>query len=285
MFEVPGIYLQTCESYLDRPRDIFADAEGRIPIKPEALNDLTQGLLDEFVLVYGRGGVGKTDLLINILLSILFCRCVIFFSLELSVRSILKRLLPCISARIEFESSLVAGDFLSPEKMSQEKMANLTRTLNLARRVLSRLTVIEDSAETSPDLVTVEALREVAHSLREQNGFAPAIIVDYTQLVGTRGTAFSTTDAVDRVSRSLASIAHQEETPVIAVSSVGKDGSVRSSSQLQHDPDVILRLSDGDATAPEGARHLVVDVEKNREGVCGERLDLEYWPQHHFIRG
>lgn len=285
MNRIPEIYLQTCESYLDCPSDIFADVEGRIPIKPKALNDLTQGLLDEFVLINGSGGAGKTDMAINMLPHILCSRRVIFFSLELSKKSLLKRLLPCISAEIEFESSLVADDFLSPEKLNKEKMANLACTLTMARRVLSRLTVIEDYAETSPELVTVETLREVVHSLLEQNGLAPAVVVDYTQLVSTRGASFSTTDTVDRVSRALASIAHVEGTPVIAISSVGKDGSIRSSSQLQHDPDVILHLSNSDATDAEGARRLAVDVQKNRNGPCGERLDLEYWPQHHFICG
>lgn len=278
---VNEIYRSTCESYLRDYRDIFAGSVERLSIQPQVLNDALRGLPEELVLVYGKGGCGKTDLLVNIMLSALSSRRVVMLSLEIGVKPVLRRALSCLSAMLDYSNALTADDYASTD-LPQGQAECRDRALAAAKTLFAGLTVIADGEDVA-DAVTAEGLRTSVHAIREVDGVAPVVIVDYVQLMGVRGQAYSTTDQVDRVSRALASIAHVEETPVIAVSSVGKDGSIRSSSQLQHDAGVILRLTSDGACDGDGCRGMTIEVEKHRDGESRRELDLGYWPAVHYM--
>lgn len=278
---INDIYRRTCEPYLRDYRGIFTGAAERLSIQPQALSDALRGLPEELVLVYGKGGCGKTDLLINVMLSALSSRRVIMLSLEIGVKPVLRRALSCLSAMLDFGAALTAEDFAAAD-LPQGKAECRARTLAAAGALFSDLVVVTDGEDVA-DAITAEGLRASVRAIRQAYGVAPVVIVDYVQLMGVRGQAYSTTEQVDRVSRTLASIAHLEETPVLAVSSVGKDGSIRSSSQLQHDAGVILRLTSDGACDDGGYRGMTIEIEKNRDGESRCELDLGYWPAVHYM--
>ena len=280
---IPRRYLATCDTPLADYKDIFRSAAERATIAPQALSDALHGLGAEFVLAYGKGGVGKTDLLINVALSLLAVRSVVVLSLEIGTAAVLRRALTCLSAMVDYQHALGTEDFLADEgDLPDSKAACREATLERAKDLFSRLVVVADDVDAGAD-TSAEALQRAVRAMRERDGVAPAVMVDYVQLVGTSGQVFSSTDLIDRVSRTLATIAHAEDTPIVALSSVGKDGTIRSSSQLIHDPDIILHLSCDDLAGDGGQRVLQIDIEKHRDGTGGQSVEVGYWPAVHFM--
>lgn len=279
---VPEAYRHRASEMLPNIDRIFAGEEGRVPVGPAPLNEALRGLGAEFVVTYGTGGTGKSDLLANIAVKAAESRHVVICSLELASGACMRRLLPCISCQTPGAVPLTTDELAHRDGLDQAKAAGFERVYARAAGLLKAVTIVDDRALGDAGSHSVEAIGRAVHAIAQEEGAPPVLLVDYAQLVGVETPAFSVTDIVDRVSRGLATIAHGEGTPVVAVSSVGKDGTIRSSSQITHDADIILRLRTVREN-DDGTRDLDAVVEKFREGQAPQTIELRYWPSYHFM--
>lgn len=261
---------------------IFAGDEGRVPIGPAPLNEALHGLGAEFVVVYGKGGTGKSDLLANIAATAAARRHIVICSLELASTAFMRRLLPCLSCQTAGALPLTTEEMAHRNALDPEKARGFEKLYARAVGILRNVTIVDDRALGDTEGHSIESIQRAIHGLTLDEGAPPVVLVDYAQLVGVESPAFSVTDIVDRVSRGLATIAHREGTPVVAVSSVGKDGTIRSSSQITHDADIILCLKTASDNA-DGTRDIDAVIEKFREGQAPQTVELRYHPAYHYM--
>lgn len=278
---LPAAYTSTVEPLLDDLPSIFVGDEGRIPIYPLPLQRVVRGLRDELVLVHGPGGVGKSDLALNVAVGASARSHVLFVSLELSRKAIMRRLLPLLSALPDYDERVDAAEFAAAGELPPERQRRVEQVVAQARRPCGSISVIDDSYTPGDDSGrTVEELRRAVRALRA-GGEDVLVVVDYVQLMSLEASSFTATDHIDKVSRGLASLAHTEQVPVVAISAVGKDGSVRGSSMLQHDADIVIRMVEDE---DDGEFRLVrLRFEKWREGVAGTCVRLTYAPASHLF--
>ena len=280
----PEAYRRRASEMLAHLERIFAGEEGRVPIGPRPLDETLHGLGAEFVVIYGRGGTGKSDLLANVAVKAAETRRVVLCSMELASNACMRRLLPCLSCQTPGGVPLTAEDFALRDRLDTTKAEGFERVYARAMGLFKAMTIVDDRSLGDVGGHSIEAIGRAAHAIALDEGAPPVVLVDYAQLVGVETPAFSVTDIVDRVSRGLATIAHREGTPVVAVSSVGKDGTIRSSSQITHDADIIIQLTTA-SDNEDGTRDLDAVIEKFREGQAPQTVELRYWPAYHFMGG
>ncbi|MCL2438659.1 MAG: DnaB helicase C-terminal domain-containing protein [Coriobacteriia bacterium] len=279
--------------------DIAADIDNflakpplRVPLGIQSLDDaLNGGISDEFLLVHGAAGMGKTDLLIFVISQLAASRQIIFASYELGRAQIVRRLLSALSATLEPEHALNESELFDELNLSPEKRYLLGLTKNVFSQLASNLYILDGALSSSVGAkhYTAGDLHSLANSMAEKSGSPPVLLVDYAQIVPVEGTSLLSTDAIDVTSRRLARIAHVEGVPTIALSSVSKNADVRGSSHLRHDADIVIRLdldcvkSEKDAVMQHDKRPLLLHIEKNRNGRSGQSVPVMYRPAiHHF---
>lgn len=280
---VPPIYSLAAARLLDDLDGIYSEIRERTVFFPAPLAAaLNGGLGAELALLKAPGGTGKTDLVLEIAISMATSRKVVVSSREISKQACMRRILSCMSCMMEGGTALTEEDIALRAEASGEKAEAIGKLLARAADVCANIILVDDADMAGDeDGHTVEALSEAVRAMHSQLGTAPALIVDYAQLITTRNRAFSQTDVLDRVSHGLAAIAHREKTPVVAIVTTGKDGTMRGSSQLQFDPDIILDLKAQENA--DGSRTSTIAIEKNRNGPSGREVRLAYWPAYHFF--
>jgi len=250
---------------------------------------LNGGLLDEFVVVYGKAGRGKTDFLVTALTYLIEKYPVLVASYELGKLQLVRRVLCCLAARRELANSLREDDLYPPRPA--DKAAAYEKVKEEFDELSKRLIIIDNllNDDGELNLHPIQELRRAVHELAEQQGRAPILLVDYIQAVPVEGVSLLSTESIDLTSRNLAAIAHTEGAPVIAASSVTKGNEVRGSSHLLHDADIILNIDLGCAQGEENAalaqdeRQIRFTVEKNRNGRAGQIVRAHYCPAAHYM--
>ena len=281
MSHIPSAYFETVEDDLDSLSDVFTDESSRIPIRPEKVNDLFHGLRDEMVLVYGRTGVGKTDFGINLALGASERARIVYVSIELPKRAILKRLVPLESTIIDFNLRFTADEISHIADLPREAQQHLFFVISMAKEVCRSLTIVDGTYRLGDSAYfTIEEIRRAIRKLREKLDDV-VVVIDYLQLLRTEELCNNATERLDRISRTIADLAHSESVPIIVLSAVGKDGKIRGSEMPWHDSDIVLKLVEDDDRGDHRTVH--VDVEKNRDGSKGSSVDLTYLPAYHVF--
>ena len=276
---LPAAYRRTIEGTLDDLDETFRGAR-RIPFLPQALSDaLSGGIGEEFLVLTAKPGAGKTDLVLNAALGLSLSRKVLISSHEISREACVRRMLPCVT-KLTGGVALSTDQIASHNILDPDQIEALTRAKDVARKMFSNIIVVDDADMTGENGHSVETLASAVTAIASEDGLAPAVIVDYAQLLDTTSAVFSTTDALDRISRTLCGMAHSLHTPVITISSLAKNGSIRGSIQFDFDADVRLRLETAD-DLPDGSREAKVAIEKFRDGHANQTVVMTYWPMYH----
>jgi len=215
-------------------------------------------------------------------------RPALFFSLEMSRQELAERILAS-TARID-SSKLRTGDLSDAD-------------WNRAHEAFGYLQSAKVFIDDNPAL-TVMDVRARARRIRQQNGDLGVVIIDYLQLMSSRGRAENRQVEVSEMSRSLKILARELQCPVIALSQLSRKleeradkrpmmSDLRESGSLEQDADVVLFIfrpeqygevpNDKKAEAeiigtgemPDEGNHrpLLVDLIRDGEIVAGLTLD------------
>ena len=191
----------------------------------KSLDLVLQGLQPSSMTIVGaRPGTGKTAFALGILIHVgaVVKRPALFFSLEMSRQELAERILAS-TARID--SSKLRTGYLQSAKV-----------------------FIDDNPA-----LTVMDVRARARRIRQQNGDLGVVIIDYLQLMSSRGRAENRQVEVSEMSRSLKILARELQCPVIALSQLSRKleeradkrpmmSDLRESGSLEQDADVVLFL-------------------------------------------
>ena len=205
-----------------------------------ALDGVLQGLQPNSMTIVGaRPGTGKTAFALGVLVHVgaVVRRPALYFSLEMSRQELAERILAS-TARID-SSKLRTGDLSDAD-------------WNRAHEAFGFLQSAKVFIDDNPAL-TVMDVRSRARRIKQQNGDLGVIIVDYLQLMSSRGRPENRQVEVADMSRSLKILARELQTPVIALSQLSRKledradkrplmSDLRESGSLEQDADVVLFL-------------------------------------------
>lgn len=239
----------------------------------------------DLIILAARPGMGKTALVLN---EVLECGLrgipVVFFSLEMSEKQIIGRMLSTVSGidvtKVN-QMDLTHGEILHLKKCSD---------------MLSELPIyIDDTGGISPIEMKIKANR-----LKRENGIK-MIVVDYLQLMKVKNKKTGNREQeISEISQSLKNLAKELDVPVIALSqlsrSVEQRGSskrpllsdLRESGSIEQDADVVMFIyrpeyyhieqwDDEEHSSTENQAEIEVAKYRNGEtGFCRVGCRLKY---------
>ena len=245
------------------------------------LDEMTTGMHGgELIIIAARPAMGKTSLALNIAQHVATDngpedppKTVALFSLEMSKESLLTRML-CAAARVD--QHRFRGGYLNPDER---------RRLNASLHGLvnSKL-FMDDSASTSLMEISAKCRR-----LKSEQGLS-LIVVDYLQLMASKGRVENRTQEISTFSRGLKLLAKDLDTPVVALSQLSRAtetrpgdhrpmlSDLRESGSIEQDADVVMFIFREEVYKPDredlhGVAELI--VAKQRNGPTG-RIKLAF---------
>ncbi|MBZ0156457.1 MAG: replicative DNA helicase [Alphaproteobacteria bacterium] len=204
------------------------------------LDEMTAGFQPgDLIIIGGRPGMGKTAFALNIAqhVGVEMKEPVAIFSLEMSKEQLAMRML-CSEGMVD--ASRVRKGFLS-----KQDWPKLTAAAgNLAASPI----YIDDSSG-----VSVLEMRAKARRLKREHRGLSLVVVDYLQLMRSRGTFERREQEISEISRSLKALAKELSVPVIALSQLNRAveqrgdrkptlADLRESGAIEQDADVIIFL-------------------------------------------
>ena len=244
----------------------------------KSLDLILQGLQPSSMTIIGaRPGTGKTAFALGILIHVgaVVQRPALYFSLEMSRQELAERILAS-TARID-SSKLRTGDLSDAD-------------WNRAHEAFGYLQSAKVFIDDNPSL-TVMDVRSRARRIKQQNGDLGVVIVDYLQLMSSRGRSENRQVEVSDMSRSLKILARELQTPVIALSQLSRKleeradkrpvmSDLRESGSLEQDADVVLFLF-----RPEQYGEVANDKKSDAEIIVGKNRNGPTRSAHLTWRG
>jgi replicative DNA helicase len=219
--------------------------------KKEAITGIPSGFKDidvltsgfqpgDLIVVGGRPGMGKTAFALNIAqhVGIELKEPVAIFSLEMSKEQLAMRML-CAE-------SMVNASYVRKGFISKQDWPKLTKA---AGKLADAPIFIDDSSA-----ITVLDVRAKARRLKKERGGLSLIVVDYLQLMKSRGNFERREQEISDISRALKALAKELRVPVIALSQLNRAveqrggdkrpglADLRESGAIEQDADVIIFL-------------------------------------------
>jgi len=243
-----------------------------------SLDVILQGLQKSSMTIVGaRPATGKTAFALGILIHVgaVVNRPALFFSLEMSRQELAERILAS-TARID-SSKLRTGDLSEAD-------------WNRAHEAFGYLQSAKVFIDDNPSL-TIMDVRARARRIKQQNGDLGVVIIDYLQLMSSRGRAENRQVEVSEMSRSLKILARELECPVVALSQLSRKleeradkrpmmSDLRESGSLEQDADVVLFLY-----RPEIYGDVPNDVKADAEIIVGKNRNGPTRTAHLTWRG
>jgi replicative DNA helicase len=239
-----------------------------VPTGFKDLDELTSGFQPgDLIIIGGRPGMGKTAFALNIAqnTAVNIRVPVAVFSLEMSKEQLAMRML-CSESMVD--ASRVRKGFIGRE--------DWPRLTNAAGRLADAPIFIDDSSA-----ITVLEIRAKARRLKKEHGGLSMIVVDYLQLMRSRGKFERREQEISDISRSLKGLAKELKVPVVALSQLNRSvesrqekipslADLRESGAIEQDADVIIFLYRPELyskAAVKGAAEII--VAKQRSGPTG----------------
>ena len=233
-----------------------------IPPMDDPLGGLRQG---DLILGAARANTGKTTLALNLLRNLIAAGVwVLFFSLEMSRRSITKHLIRQRTAINLFR------DF-KKHPLTDFEQAQVAAELEVLRGLPL---IVEDRGST---LASIRSKTRRAVT----RGRCGLVIIDYLQRIHPAEGA-TRNEEVAAIARGLKTLAVDANVPVLALCQLNRESTkreggrprlcdLRDSGELEQEADAVLLLHRPNKERPGGDDgQLIVDLAKSRNTACGE---------------
>ncbi len=277
--------------------------------------DLLDSTLDggvrsgELVLLGGSEGAGKTTLAVQMVRNAVVAGGhAVIFSFEHEPRTLLERLisLEAASAALAADQPVSAGADVHTVRAVFEsedpdraglvdalgKVPFGTEALLAVDDYAGRLQIHQSNATTTPlEIATI------VHSIIEETGVTPMVLVDYLQKIPLEDHAGDEVSRVTIVTETLKDLALELECPMVCISAADRESlgaghrmrtrDLRGSSALAYEADMVMILSSKEqivsrehlvydlGSAKAFRRWAVVTVEKNRHGLGQVELEMQ----------
>ena len=254
---------------------------GIAPIDAELKN--TRGC---YTLIHAPAGEGKSDLLQEIAFRNMKAGfSVVHLALEMGLAKTLRRFLTLVNAAERIGEPFTVDDLEKADKLADAQTDSVAKAFaRMGELFKERMFVFDpNDPRTGEDVDFVEGLCLYLQSISKIAGKPPVVLIDYLQLLRTTEPRGTTLETYDAISAKLAGVAHATGCSIFAASAVNKDKSIRGSSMLGHDADIVMGLSTSDGSIS-NVRQATLKITKNRNGARDAIVVLGYEPAvHHFV--
>ena len=256
--------MKTVEQLYDNKQLITGVATGY-----RDLDEKTAGLQkSDLVIVAGRPSMGKTAFAFNVIQNFTKLEeeaITAVFSLEMSAEQLVMRML-CSEAKVS-ASKLRTGH------LAHSDWPKLTMA---AGSLHKRNIYIDDSPA-----MTVLDIRGKARRLQAERGRLDLVVIDYLQLIDSRGKVESRVQEVSAITRSLKALAKELHVPVVAISQLSRRveertgahkrpqlSDLRESGSIEQDADVVLfvyreEFYNPDNVETQGVAEIIIGKQRN----------------------
>ncbi|AIA29338.1 DNA helicase [Mycoplasmopsis californica] len=234
---------------LSQLRDKDPSAISGVPTGYTALDELTQGLQDDaMIVIAARPGLGKTALALNIAVNVAQQkkpnnkrnRRVAFFSLEMSPKQLMGRI-------YSIATSIDQYKLKKPQLLTDNDMLKIS---NKKVNVIDKMNLFIDNTYENE-------LQTLLWKCRRLNKVEPLdlIVVDYMQLIHSnkKGGSENRQMEITRISRSLKTLALELHVPIIVLSQLNRQtelrenkrpnlADLRESGSIENDADIVMFL-------------------------------------------
>lgn len=216
----------------------------------------------DLVVVAGRPGMGKTALALNVAYNIAKDgNHVLFFSMEMGTDQLMNRLIALIGG-LDVQQLMRC-------QIAAAQRENFDRAVEKLRRISQRIHIQSQSNIDMPG-VRWETLRFI-----NEYDATPVVFVDYLQKIrGETNLRDQMFLSVGQVAVDLKSLAKEARCPVVAISSVNRDGgnnnrkleigNLGQSGMIEYEADQVLLLNKG-----EQENEMILELSKHRNGPQG----------------
>jgi replicative DNA helicase len=228
----------------------------------------------DLVILAARPSVGKTALALQVAGRAAATGSILFASLEMEPRSLLRR---CIAARARVSYNAIRLGFLNAAEVAR---------VNSAANEISKLPI----TYTNSRVQTLLELRAAIRTLASKSTIA-LVAIDYLQLLRTPGARRDNRNIeVSDLSRGLKLMATEFKVPFLVLSQLNRApakecrepqlSDLRDSGSIEQDADGVWLLHRNQAKQERAAKLI---IGKQRNGECG-RISLEFEPRFGTFR-
>ena len=286
-----GVYNDRLGRDIKRIQDILPEMQKQIETLAEAkteftgirtgyydFDNMTRGLQNkQVIIIAGRPGCGKSAFALNVALNAAIHehKSIAFFSLEMGVEEITRRMFGCVGK--------IDGDVLKTGKLKNTDW----KKWNEAMSVLGDTKFyIDDSGG-----LTVSEIRRKCRKLKNSQDGLDLIVIDYLQLLSSSAKyAGQRVQEVSEISRDIKKLAMELDIPVIALAQLSRSveqrkggdskpklSDLRESGSIEQDADIVLFLHSDEYGTYNGNinRKIELLVAKHRAGNTGS-VDLVF---------
>jgi len=232
----------------------------------------------ELFILAARPGVGKTSLAMNMAVhaATRADRAVAVFNLEMPAMQLALRML-CSEARIG-QGKMKSG------RLSDHDMQQI---IQHAAALWKAPIYVDDSSA-----LTIMELRSKARRLKQQQPKLGFIVIDYLQLMSSRGKSESRQLEIAEISRGLKSLSKELSLPILALSQLSRDveknkrkpqlSDLRESGSIEQDADCVMflhREPDAEPGGVGGPIPIELLIAKQRNGGIGS-FDMVFMSEY-----
>ena len=228
-----------------------------------------------FIIVGARPAMGKSVFATNIAEFVSRDKLSVIFSLEMSAKQVLKRMMSSISG-VNYSDCRFGT-------LENEDFAKISTAMN---NICNRKIDICDKA-----VITTSYIKSYCRALKKKYGEIGCVIIDYLQLITSPNASQNRNNDISEISRNLKLLAKELDCPVVALSQLSRMvdtradkrpvlSDLRESGAIEQDADTVLFLYRDDYYNPDKAEKGVSEViiAKAREGKTGT-IKLFFKPQ------
>ncbi len=286
-----GVYNDRLGRDIKRIQDVLPEMQKQIETLAESkteftgirtgyydFDNMTRGLQNkQVIIIAGRPGCGKSAFALNVALNAAIHehKSIAFFSLEMGVEEITRRMFECVGK--------IDGDVLKTGKLKNTDW----KKWNEAMSVLGDTKFyIDDSGG-----LTVSEIRRKCRKLKNSQDGLDLIVIDYLQLLSSSAKyAGQRVQEVSEISRDIKKLAMELDIPVIALAQLSRSveqrkggdskpklSDLRESGSIEQDADIVLFLHSDEYGTYNGNinRKIELLVAKHRAGNTGS-VDLVF---------
>lgn len=254
---------------------------------------LDGGLFPGLFILGAESSLGKSTITLNIAENIAEAGTdILYFSLEMAERELMARSISKCSYLIEPKNAKTTKEILKGNP--DEYAAALDRYRNIAKH----LYLYEDQTG-----ININDIKNIALEHKRITGNTPIIILDYLQLIAPISAGDIDKVKIDYTVKGLKQLSQQLNTPVIAISSVNRDGygsrvtmkDFKESGAIEFSSDVLFGLNlaitltkrpeaeEVNKALKETPRHMVLEILKNRNGERNKQIQFAYYSAYNYF--
>lgn len=254
---------------------------------------LDGGLFPGLFILGAESSLGKSTITLNIAENIAEAGIdILYFSLEMAERELMARSISKCSYLENPDTAKTTKEILKGNP--DDYAAALGRYRNMA----GHLYLYEDQTG-----ININDIKSIALDHKRITGNTPIIILDYLQLIAPINGGDIDKVKIDYTVKGLKQLSQQLNTPVIAISSVNRDGygsrvtmkDFKESGAIEFSSDVLLGLNlaitltkrpeaeEVNKALKETPRHMVLEILKNRNGERNKQIQFAYYSAYNYF--